>query len=137
MTWENPQVFMALCCVLSLSSSDEDILISGLKPYTRYEFAVQSNGVGIDGPFGSVVERFTLPDRECLWQPHPHFSWLPSSLYHIPPNPSERCDLNPPEALMALSTCWGAPLGGNTLLLFLLLRLSLCLCQAPPLLHLT
>ncbi|XP_071899303.1 immunoglobulin superfamily DCC subclass member 4 isoform X3 [Anas platyrhynchos] len=45
------------------TSSDEDILISGLKPYTRYEFAVQSNGVGIDGPFGSVVERFTLPDR--------------------------------------------------------------------------
>ncbi|XP_065590428.1 immunoglobulin superfamily DCC subclass member 4 [Cyrtonyx montezumae] len=45
------------------TSSDEDILISGLKPYTRYEFAVQSNGVGVDGPFGSVVERFTLPDR--------------------------------------------------------------------------
>ncbi|XP_061855960.1 immunoglobulin superfamily DCC subclass member 4 isoform X3 [Colius striatus] len=45
------------------TSSGEDILISGLKPYTRYEFAVQSNGVGIDGPFGSVVERFTLPDR--------------------------------------------------------------------------
>ncbi|XP_059570531.1 immunoglobulin superfamily DCC subclass member 4 isoform X1 [Alligator mississippiensis] len=45
------------------TSSDEDILISGLKPYTKYEFAVQSNGVGIDGPFGSVVERFTLPDR--------------------------------------------------------------------------
>ncbi|XP_067411664.1 immunoglobulin superfamily DCC subclass member 4 isoform X2 [Emydura macquarii macquarii] len=45
------------------TSSDEDILISGLKPYTKYEFAVQSNGLGIDGPFGSVVERFTLPDR--------------------------------------------------------------------------
>ncbi|XP_053128876.1 immunoglobulin superfamily DCC subclass member 4 isoform X2 [Hemicordylus capensis] len=45
------------------TSSDEDILISGLKPYTRYEFAVQSNGVGIDGPFGNVVEWFTLPDR--------------------------------------------------------------------------
>ncbi|XP_073160444.1 immunoglobulin superfamily DCC subclass member 4 isoform X5 [Lepidochelys kempii] len=45
------------------TSSDEAILISGLKPYTKYEFAVQSNGVGIDGPFGSVVERFTLPDR--------------------------------------------------------------------------
>ncbi|XP_023789570.1 immunoglobulin superfamily DCC subclass member 4 isoform X2 [Cyanistes caeruleus] len=45
------------------TSSDEDILISGLKPYTRYEFAVQSNGVGVDGPFSSVVERFTLPDR--------------------------------------------------------------------------
>ncbi|XP_032621917.1 immunoglobulin superfamily DCC subclass member 4 [Chelonoidis abingdonii] len=45
------------------TSSDEGILISGLKPYTKYEFAVQSNGVGIDGPFSSVVERFTLPDR--------------------------------------------------------------------------
>uniref|UniRef100_A0A8C8SWK6 Immunoglobulin superfamily DCC subclass member 4 n=1 Tax=Pelusios castaneus TaxID=367368 RepID=A0A8C8SWK6_9SAUR len=45
------------------TSSDEGILISGLKPYTKYEFAVQSNGLGIDGPFSSVVERFTLPDR--------------------------------------------------------------------------
>nr|XP_006129238.1 immunoglobulin superfamily DCC subclass member 4 isoform X2 [Pelodiscus sinensis]XP_014432075.1 immunoglobulin superfamily DCC subclass member 4 isoform X1 [Pelodiscus sinensis] len=45
------------------TSSDEGILISGLKPYTKYEFAVQSNGVGIDGPFSSVVESFTLPDR--------------------------------------------------------------------------
>ncbi|XP_074862789.1 immunoglobulin superfamily DCC subclass member 4 isoform X3 [Carettochelys insculpta] len=45
------------------TSSEEGILISGLKPYTKYEFAVQSNGVGIDGPFSSVVERFTLPDR--------------------------------------------------------------------------
>ncbi|KAJ7311161.1 hypothetical protein JRQ81_006766 [Phrynocephalus forsythii] len=45
------------------TSSDEDILISGLKPFTRYEFAVQSNAVGIDGPFGNVVEWFTLPDR--------------------------------------------------------------------------
>ncbi|XP_042330425.1 immunoglobulin superfamily DCC subclass member 4 isoform X1 [Sceloporus undulatus] len=45
------------------TSSNEDILISGLKPFTRYEFAVQSNGVGIDGPFGNVVEWFTLPDR--------------------------------------------------------------------------
>ncbi|KAJ6662850.1 hypothetical protein lerEdw1_011054 [Lerista edwardsae] len=45
------------------TSSDEDILISGLKPFTRYEFAVQSNGVGIDGPFGSVLEWLTLPDR--------------------------------------------------------------------------
>ncbi|XP_060611593.2 immunoglobulin superfamily DCC subclass member 4 [Anolis sagrei] len=45
------------------TSSNEEILISGLKPFTRYEFAVQSNGVGIDGPFGNVVEWFTLPDR--------------------------------------------------------------------------
>ncbi|XP_061451564.1 immunoglobulin superfamily DCC subclass member 4 isoform X2 [Rhineura floridana] len=45
------------------TSSGEDILISGLKPFTRYEFAVQSNGVGIDGPFGNAVEWSTLPDR--------------------------------------------------------------------------
>ncbi|XP_016283732.2 immunoglobulin superfamily DCC subclass member 4 isoform X1 [Monodelphis domestica] len=45
------------------TSSGEDILIGGLKPFTKYEFAVQSHGVGVDGPFGSVVERSTLPDR--------------------------------------------------------------------------
>lgn len=45
-------------------SSGEDILIGGLKPFTKYEFAVQSHGVDMDGPFGSVVERSTLPDRE-------------------------------------------------------------------------
>ncbi|XP_037689603.1 immunoglobulin superfamily DCC subclass member 4 isoform X3 [Choloepus didactylus] len=45
------------------SSSGEDILIGGLKPFTKYEFAVQSHGVDMDGPFGSVVERSTLPDR--------------------------------------------------------------------------
>ncbi|XP_066491468.1 immunoglobulin superfamily DCC subclass member 4 [Tiliqua scincoides] len=45
------------------TSPDEDILISGLKPFTRYEFAVQSNGVGVDGPFGNALEWFTLPDR--------------------------------------------------------------------------
>ncbi|XP_053451374.1 immunoglobulin superfamily DCC subclass member 4 isoform X3 [Nycticebus coucang] len=45
------------------SSSGEDILIGGLKPFTKYEFAVQSHGVDVDGPFGSVVERSTLPDR--------------------------------------------------------------------------
>ncbi|XP_039346013.1 immunoglobulin superfamily DCC subclass member 4 isoform X1 [Mauremys reevesii] len=60
------------------TSSDEGILISGLKPYTKYEFAVQSNGVGIDGPFGSVVERFTLPDRP---------STPPSDLRLHPVNP--------------------------------------------------
>ncbi|XP_078540203.1 immunoglobulin superfamily DCC subclass member 4 [Lissotriton helveticus] len=45
------------------TSSAEGILISGLKPYTKYEFAVQSNGLGVDGPFSSVVEQVTLPDR--------------------------------------------------------------------------
>lgn len=48
----------------SPGSSGEDILIGGLKPFTKYEFAVQSHGVDMDGPFGSVVERSTLPDRE-------------------------------------------------------------------------
>ncbi|KAL0601375.1 Immunoglobulin superfamily DCC subclass member 4 [Plecturocebus cupreus] len=45
------------------TSSGEDILIGGLKPFTKYEFAVQSHGVDMDGPFGSVVELSTLPDR--------------------------------------------------------------------------
>ncbi|XP_049633600.1 LOW QUALITY PROTEIN: immunoglobulin superfamily DCC subclass member 4 [Suncus etruscus] len=45
------------------TSSGEDVLIGGLKPFTKYEFAVQSHGVDMDGPFGSVVERSTLPDR--------------------------------------------------------------------------
>lgn len=50
-----------------LCSSGEDVLIGGLKPFTKYEFAVQSHGVDMDGPFGSVVERSTLPDREWPW----------------------------------------------------------------------
>ncbi|CAH2274440.1 immunoglobulin superfamily DCC subclass member 4 isoform X1 [Pelobates cultripes] len=45
------------------SSLTEEILISGLKPYTKYEFAVQSSGIGIDGPFSNTVEKMTLPDR--------------------------------------------------------------------------
>uniref|UniRef100_A0A2K6TQD9 Immunoglobulin superfamily DCC subclass member 4 n=1 Tax=Saimiri boliviensis boliviensis TaxID=39432 RepID=A0A2K6TQD9_SAIBB len=45
------------------TSSGEDILIGGLKPFTKYEFAVQSHGVDVDGPFGSVMELSTLPDR--------------------------------------------------------------------------
>ncbi|XP_036073603.1 immunoglobulin superfamily DCC subclass member 4 isoform X3 [Rousettus aegyptiacus] len=48
------------------TSSGEDILIGGLKPFTKYEFAVQSHGVDVDGPFGSVVERSTLPDRNIF-----------------------------------------------------------------------
>ncbi|XP_028921924.1 immunoglobulin superfamily DCC subclass member 4 isoform X4 [Ornithorhynchus anatinus] len=44
-------------------SSGETVLIGGLKPFTKYQFAVQSHGVGVDGPFGSAVERSTLPDR--------------------------------------------------------------------------
>lgn len=56
-------------CITYLGSSGEDILIGGLKPFTKYEFAVQSHGVDMDGPFGSVVERSTLPDREWPLSP--------------------------------------------------------------------
>ncbi|XP_068131099.1 immunoglobulin superfamily DCC subclass member 4 isoform X2 [Hyperolius riggenbachi] len=45
------------------SSVFEEAFISGLKPYTRYEFAVQSNGAGVDGPYSNIVEMMTLPDR--------------------------------------------------------------------------
>lgn len=61
-----------------LGSPGEDILIGGLKPFTKYEFAVQSHGVDMDGPFGSVVERSTLPDRE----------WPPGPLPPAPPAPA-------------------------------------------------
>ncbi|XP_060040289.1 LOW QUALITY PROTEIN: immunoglobulin superfamily DCC subclass member 4, partial [Erinaceus europaeus] len=61
------------------TSSGEDILIRGLKPFTKYEFAIQSHGVDIDGPFGSVVERSTLPDRP---------STPPSDLRLSSPTPS-------------------------------------------------
>ncbi|KAK1160838.1 immunoglobulin superfamily DCC subclass member 4-like [Acipenser oxyrinchus oxyrinchus] len=44
-------------------SSEEQILLTGLKPYTKYELAVQSNTVGVDGPFSKVVKQSTLPDR--------------------------------------------------------------------------
>lgn len=64
--------------VSCLDSSGEDILIGGLKPFTKYEFAVQSHGVDMDGPFGSVVERSTLPDRE--WPPAPTL-WTPVYLF--------------------------------------------------------
>uniref|UniRef100_A0A8C5PAG5 Immunoglobulin superfamily DCC subclass member 4 n=1 Tax=Leptobrachium leishanense TaxID=445787 RepID=A0A8C5PAG5_9ANUR len=45
------------------NSTTEEILITGLKPYTKYEFAVQISGVGVDGPFSNIVEKMTLPNR--------------------------------------------------------------------------
>ncbi|XP_040270213.1 immunoglobulin superfamily DCC subclass member 4-like isoform X1 [Bufo bufo] len=45
------------------NSVSEEILIGGLKPYSRYEFAVQSSGAGVDGPYSNIVEKMTLPDR--------------------------------------------------------------------------
>lgn len=55
---------VSLPYLFSVLSVSEEILISGLKPYTRYEFAVQSNGAGVDGPYSNIVEKMTLPDSE-------------------------------------------------------------------------
>ncbi|XP_078097449.1 immunoglobulin superfamily DCC subclass member 4 isoform X2 [Mustelus asterias] len=49
--------------VTYFTSSEEEIFITSLKPYTRYEFAVQSHGIGIDGPFSGIVEGLTLSDK--------------------------------------------------------------------------
>ncbi|XP_031442790.1 immunoglobulin superfamily DCC subclass member 4 isoform X2 [Clupea harengus] len=45
------------------TSSTQDILLGALKPFTRYEMAVQSNAVNVVGPFSSTVEESTLVDR--------------------------------------------------------------------------
>ncbi|XP_032906343.1 immunoglobulin superfamily DCC subclass member 4 isoform X3 [Amblyraja radiata] len=49
--------------VTYFTSTVEDIIISSLKPYTRYEFAVQSNGFDVDGPFSGIVKESTLSDK--------------------------------------------------------------------------
>ncbi|XP_067827517.1 immunoglobulin superfamily DCC subclass member 4 [Heptranchias perlo] len=49
--------------VTYFTSSEEEIFITSLTPYTRYEFAVQSHGIGVDGPFSAIVEGSTLPDK--------------------------------------------------------------------------
>ncbi|XP_023267718.1 immunoglobulin superfamily DCC subclass member 4-like isoform X1 [Seriola lalandi dorsalis] len=45
------------------TSSAQEILLGALKPFTRYELAVQSNGVDVVGPFSGTVEESTLSDR--------------------------------------------------------------------------
>ncbi|XP_028258139.1 immunoglobulin superfamily DCC subclass member 4 [Parambassis ranga] len=45
------------------TSSAQEILLGSLKPFTRYELAVQSNGVDVVGPFSGTVEVSTLSDR--------------------------------------------------------------------------
>lgn len=47
-------------------SSAQEILLGALKPFTRYELAVQSNGVDVVGPFSATVEESTLSDSESL-----------------------------------------------------------------------
>uniref|UniRef100_A0A8K9WWH5 Immunoglobulin superfamily DCC subclass member 4 n=1 Tax=Oncorhynchus mykiss TaxID=8022 RepID=A0A8K9WWH5_ONCMY len=44
------------------TSSAQEILLGALKPYTRYELAVQSIGGDVVGPFSSTVEESTLTD---------------------------------------------------------------------------
>uniref|UniRef100_A0A669EEL5 Immunoglobulin superfamily DCC subclass member 4 n=1 Tax=Oreochromis niloticus TaxID=8128 RepID=A0A669EEL5_ORENI len=45
------------------TSSTQEILLGALKPFTRYELAVQSNGANVVGPFSGTVEESTLVDR--------------------------------------------------------------------------
>ncbi|KAG5848798.1 hypothetical protein ANANG_G00103250 [Anguilla anguilla] len=45
------------------TSSALEILLGALKPFTRYELAVQSNGLEVDGPFSNTVEQSTFSDR--------------------------------------------------------------------------
>ncbi|GAA6080243.1 immunoglobulin superfamily DCC subclass member 4 [Tachysurus ichikawai] len=46
------------------TSTSQEILLGALKPFTRYELAIQSNGISAGGPFSSTVEESTLADRE-------------------------------------------------------------------------
>ncbi|XP_060715450.1 immunoglobulin superfamily DCC subclass member 4 isoform X3 [Tachysurus vachellii] len=45
------------------TSTSQEILLGALKPFTRYELAIQSNGISAGGPFSSTVEESTLADR--------------------------------------------------------------------------
>ncbi|XP_053085392.1 immunoglobulin superfamily DCC subclass member 4 isoform X5 [Pangasianodon hypophthalmus] len=45
------------------TSTSQEILLGALKPFTRYELAIQSNGISTGGPFSSTVEESTLADR--------------------------------------------------------------------------
>ncbi|KAL4597496.1 immunoglobulin superfamily DCC subclass member 4-like [Arapaima gigas] len=46
------------------TSSSQEILLGALKPFTRYELAVQTNRFQVGGPFSSKVEESTLSDSE-------------------------------------------------------------------------
>ncbi|XP_053348207.1 immunoglobulin superfamily DCC subclass member 4 isoform X2 [Clarias gariepinus] len=45
------------------TSTSQEILLGALKPFTRYELAIQSNGINTGGPFSGTVEESTLTDR--------------------------------------------------------------------------
>ncbi|CAG11076.1 unnamed protein product, partial [Tetraodon nigroviridis] len=78
--------------VLVCHSSTQEILLEGLKPFTRYELAVQSNGADVAGPFSDTVEESTLPDR--------------------PSTPPEELQLNPLDSSSVLVS-WRPPLEPN------------------------
>lgn len=64
-------------------SSAQEILLGALKPFTRYELAVQSNGVDMAGPFSDTVEESTMSDRESLLFHINFTSWLFSKSYSL------------------------------------------------------
>uniref|UniRef100_A0A3B4AAU1 Fibronectin type-III domain-containing protein n=1 Tax=Periophthalmus magnuspinnatus TaxID=409849 RepID=A0A3B4AAU1_9GOBI len=62
------------------TSSVQEILLGDLKPFTRYELAVQSNGVDVAGPFSSTVQETTLSDElqlNALYTSSVLVSWRP------------------------------------------------------------
>ncbi|KAF7662458.1 hypothetical protein LDENG_00235230, partial [Lucifuga dentata] len=61
------------------TSSAQEILLGALKPFTRYELAVQSNGVDVVGPFSGTVEESTLSDRPSTAPEELQLSALDSS----------------------------------------------------------
>ncbi|XP_062845876.1 immunoglobulin superfamily DCC subclass member 4 isoform X2 [Trichomycterus rosablanca] len=60
------------------TSTSQEILLGALKPFTRYELAVQSNSVSMVGPFSSTVEESTLADRPSSPPTNLHLSAIDS-----------------------------------------------------------
>ncbi|XP_038557041.1 immunoglobulin superfamily DCC subclass member 4 isoform X2 [Micropterus salmoides] len=78
------------------TSSSQEILLGALKPFTRYELAVQSNGVDVVGPFSGTVEESTLSDR--------------------PSTPPEELQLSTPDSSSVLVS-WRPPLEPNGIII--------------------
>lgn len=57
-------------------SSAQEILLGALKPFTRYELAVQSNGPDVVGPFSDTVEESTLSDRKSRFKKVTSDVWI-------------------------------------------------------------
>lgn len=62
--WHNLYYYPFRTLIFVYSSSAQEILLGALKPFTRYELAVQSNGANVVGPFSGTVEESTLTDRK-------------------------------------------------------------------------